>query len=53
MVWTITHDLGRLPLGVEVYDSTGQRRLPAVTNPDHNTTVITFNTSQTGSVVFA
>jgi hypothetical protein len=53
-VWTIVHDLGRIPFGLQVFDGDGsERELPSITNPDHSTTIITFLTPISGKVTYA
>jgi len=50
--WTCAHDLGRLPVTAIVYDADGNiRPLATVTNPDLNTTVVTFVLPLSGTVI--
>lgn len=52
--WVIVHDLGRAPLGLDVFDGAGVlRELAAVVNEDSNTTSVTFLTPTVGSVVYS
>jgi hypothetical protein len=52
--WVVTHDLGRFPVGLEIYDGNGERReLPEIENPDENTTVVTFLTPTSGRAVYS
>jgi hypothetical protein len=51
-VWTCAHGLGRLPVTISVYDATGALRpFAEVTNPNTNTTVVTFVLPLSGSVI--
>lgn len=53
-MWSCAHGLGRLPVTIEVYDSDGMvRPLATVTNPDLNTTVVTFILPLSGKAIIA
>lgn len=49
--WTISHNLGRLPVSVGVYDSSGNKRLAPINCPDLNTVVVYFNSPISGNAV--
>ena len=53
-IWTITHNLGRSPGGVSVFDTAGFPVAPNdVDHPTVNTTVVSFIGPQAGSALLS
>jgi hypothetical protein len=51
MVWTINHNLGFKPAGVQIFDSGGTEWLGIVEHLDNNTLTVTF-TAAFGGVAY-